>query len=260
MFATKSLCLVPMISCLTLGSFGFSVSSFASGVLLAQQEVIGEDGYNKTYNDDSKSFQERMGKARSTPDARPTNEQGGFNLGLVGAFGPVYNTASDAKSGIGVGFGVEPGFVIQNDMWNKIELGLLVGVQSLSWKNDSYTSTMTPLVVMPRVGLGHGLGGNLMGVARLGFGMGMTGATSKDVDKKFDFESPTGLLASFDYDVVYGGDTMQFFGGLGVIHQKYDFKKADFKSATENIKNVDVYDGLVLVNFVNLHGGLRFQF
>ncbi|MCX6118298.1 MAG: hypothetical protein NT027_12205 [Proteobacteria bacterium] len=239
-----------------------ATTSYARGILLAQEEVIGEDGYNKTYNDSSKSFKDRMKDARSEPVSTPGNEKGGFALGINGAFGPVYDAEPKSTSGMGFAVGVEPGFVIQNDSFSRIELGVGIAYNSFSWKNPDVTHTMAPLTILPKVGWGASLGNNLQGVLKVGFGVGMksemtTKQTVASVTTTCKTDSPTGFLLSGDYDVVYGSNGMQFLGGIGAVHHKYTFGSSTCGSTKIDLKG---NDGVVNLNFVNLHGGVRFQF
>jgi hypothetical protein len=229
-----------------------SLSAFGS-MLLVQEEVIDADGYNKTYNDPSKNFKERMQGARETPVVTVDN-RGGFFLGVNGAFGPVYDAEPTSTSGMGFGFGVEPGFVIQSDSWSRIEIGLQVAYNSFSWKDDGATVSMKPLSFLPRVGWGTSLGNNLFGVMKLGFGLSNGQLEAKQDSYTVKSNSASGMLISADYDVVYGVGAMQFTGGLGVIHHKYSWS-----SATSGSIKADI-DTNTNLNFINLHGGARMQF
>ncbi len=224
------------------------------GRLLAQEEVIGDDGYNKTYNDESKSFKDRMKGARQVPVVTVDTSKNGFNLGLMGAMGAVFDAEPKSSGGIGIGFGVEPGYVIQTDSWSRLEFSLLVAYNSFSWKVDKASVSMTPLVFMPRFGWGTSLGNNLFGVTKLGFGMASAQLTAKQDSVTAKTTSQTGLLMAADYDLVYGADRVQYWGGFGVTHHKYDWN-------TISANGVSASTDLVTnINFVNLHGGVRLQF
>ena len=107
--------------------------SLTSGLARAKEEEIGEDGYNKTYNDDSKSFKDRMKESRTTPIITVANTHGGFTLGLAGDFGPVYDAEPTSSSGMGFGFGFEPGFIIQSETWSRLEIGAEIAYHSASY-------------------------------------------------------------------------------------------------------------------------------
>lgn len=233
--------------------------------LIAQQEVIGEDGYNKTYNSDSKSFGERMKSARSTPVIASSNEKGGFYLGVNGIFGQIYDAEPKNKGGSGYGLAVEPGFVIQNETWSRIELSAQIAYNSFTWKVDKSTVEMAPISFMPQIGWGINLGNNLYGVTKVGFGLANGELNSKFNGNKTKFTGSNGSLVSAGYDLVYAAGTLQFHGGLGVTHYKYSWSDAT-ASGTDS-ETGEAYSGVKFdtdhvtnINYVNLHGGVRIQF
>ncbi|MCX6124351.1 MAG: hypothetical protein NTV34_06320 [Proteobacteria bacterium] len=236
--------------------FGSHVT-LAKGYHLAAEEVIGDDGYNKTYNDESKSFKDRMKESRETPVMTASNEKGGFFLGVNGMFGPVYDAEPKSTSGMGFGAGVEPGFVIQGDSWSRIEIGVQVAYNSFAWKvksdDGAANATMAPMTILPRIGWGSSLGNNIYGVVKLGFGFGMAKLDLKDGGDTSSTPSTSGFLLSGDYDVTYGAGKMQFTGGIGAVHHKYAW--ASIKSGNKEDKDVLPTN----LNFVNLHGGVRIQ-
>lgn len=217
----------------------------------AKEEVIDDDGYNRTYDDPNKSFKTRMKESREVPVVTVDNSKGGLFLGINANLGPVYDAEPTSSSGMGYGFGVEPGYAIQNDSWGRFEVSLLGSYQSFSWKGGKNTdSTMTPMVFMPRVGYGFGMGNNLYGVLRVGLGMATGQVSNKYNGETFKTDSKSGMAFSTDYDVVYGTTFVQFTGGLGVTHYKYSFSKlgqADF-------------DSNLNLNHINVHGGVRLAF
>jgi hypothetical protein len=245
---TKSTCFAALLG----------VSLMASSHAVAKDEEIGDDGYNKTYDDPSKSFKTRMKEIRATPEVSVDNSKGGLFLGIHGNFGPVYDAEPTSSSGMGFGIAVEPGYAIQSSSWNRMELGVLVGYNSFAWKGgEGVNSTMTPLIFIPRFGYGFSLGDNLFGMLRVGFGIAtgqVANKYSNDIDKEYfgsgKTDSKTGFVFSGDYDVVYGQDKVQFVGGLGVTHYQYAFSKV-------GPRNVDAKLNL---NYVNVHGGARFAF
>jgi hypothetical protein len=248
-FNTKLTCLAALLGA------GLTISSHA----MAKEEEIGDDGYNKTYDDPNKSFKTRMKESRTTPEATVDNSKGGLFLGINGHFGPVYDAEPKSSSGMGFGFGVEPGYVIQSGNWNRLELSLLVAYQSFTWKGgEKIDSTMTPLSFTPRFGYGFNLGDNLSGILRVGFGMATGQVTQKGEAietsplkaSSAKTDSKMGFVFSGDYDIVYGKDKVQFAGGLGVTHYQYAFSK---------LGSAD-YDSKLNLNHVNLHGGVRFAF
>lgn len=222
---------------------------------VAKEEVIGDDGYNKTYNDDSKSFKDRMKEARETPVITTANTHGGFTLGLAGDFGPVYDAEPTSSSGMGFGFGVEPGYVIQSESWSRLEIGAEIGYHSFSWKSGKNTdSTLSPFSVVPRVGFGHSLGDNLFGVVRFGFGFATGQVSSKSSGVSSKTDSKMGFVLSGAYDVTYGAEKTQFFGGLGATHYKYAFSESTTNGTTLS------KDNNLNLNHVNLHAGVRMKF
>lgn len=242
-FNTKTSCLAALI--------GASLTLATHAV--AKEEEIGDDGYNKTYDDPSKSFKTRMKEARTTPEVLVDNSKGGFFLGVNGDLGPVYDAEPQSSSGMGFGFNVEPGFVIQNNSWARYEIGLQVAYHSFDWKGDKdASSTIQPLSFMPRFGFGFNLGDNLFGIVRFGFGLATGQATYKYPSPvgSLKTDSKNGFAFSTDYDVAYGKDKLQFAGGLGVTHYKYSFSKRG-SSDTDVILNL---------NHINLHGGVRLAF
>jgi hypothetical protein len=242
---------------------------FATERLLAQEEVIGDDGYNKTYEQEGTKFKDRMKSARSTPVIAAGNEKGGFNLGIIGAFGPVYNAQPDSKSGMGFKLGVDPGFVIQGD-FSRIEFGVEVAMNSFDWKEDAgeelgmAKTTLAPITFMPHVGWGHNMGQNLHGIVKVGFGVGSGNQlTSKVSGLTIKSESVNSTLLSAGYDVVYAPQTMQFLGGIDVTHHKFSVSsattKGTYKGVTYDVKDNDI-DSTTNLNFINLRMGLRIQF
>ena len=222
----------------------------------AKEEQIGDDGYNKTYNDDSKSFKDRMKDARTKPEITVANTYGGFTLGLAGDFGPVYDSAGpDSSSGMGFGFGIEPGYIIQSESWTRLEFGAAVGYHSFTWKSGkTKTATLSPFSIVPRVGIGHSLGDNLFGIVRFGFGFatGQLSEKSGGVTSKTD--SKMGFVFSGDYDVTYGAGSSQFYGGIGATHYQYSFSESTTGATTTSV------DAPLNINHVNLHAGMRIKF
>ena len=226
---------------------------------MAKEEEIGDDGYNKTYDDPSKSFKTRMKEARTTPEVLVDNAKGGFFLGINGDVGPIYDAEPTSSSGVGFGFNVEPGFIIQNSSWARYEMGLQLAYHSFSWKGGKgIDSTLTPLTIMPRFGLGFGLGDNLFGIVRIGFGMALNSQATYKFDSTYQTilqgsqktDSKNGFVFSTDYDVAYGKDKVQFAGGLGVTHYQYSFSKmGSFDTDTR-----------LNLNDINVHGGVRLAF
>jgi hypothetical protein len=232
----------------------FSVA-LASPLLHAKEEDIGGDGYNKTYSDESKSFKDRMKEARTTPVVTVANTHGGYTLGVIGDFGPIYDAEPKSSSGMGFGFGVEPGFVIQSESWTRVEMGAEIAYHMFSWKSSSgVDSSISPLSFVPHVGLGHSLGNNLFGIIRLGFGMATGQVKSKSQGVTATSDNNIGYVLSGSYDATYGVDAQQFFGGLGVTHYRYSFSEATRGGVTSSI------DESLNLNHVNLHAGLRFKF
>jgi hypothetical protein len=240
-----------------LTSATFAAPLHARSILLAKDEVIDEDGYNRTYDDPSKSFKDRMKEARAKPELSPANEKGGFYLGVLGAFGPVYNADSQTKSGMGFQLGVDPGYLIQGDSFSRVEVDVGLTYSKFDWSYDGKTYSMSPLTILPRFGWGYSMGQNLYGAVKLGFGFATGGEesfkTSTDVSCKSD--NPSGLVLSGDYDVVYASGGMQFVGGMGASHYKFSHSEA----TCGGVKLTGV-DYVTNINFVNLHGGVRFQF
>jgi hypothetical protein len=229
--------------------------SLLSTVAIAKDEDIGDDGYNKTYNDDSKSFKDRMKESRTTPVITVANTHGGFTLGFSGDFGPVYDAEPTSSSGMGFGAGIEPGFIIQSETWTRLEIGAEISYHSLSWKSGKSTeSTLAPMSFVPHVGFGSSLGDNLFGIMRFGFGMATGQVKSKTSGVASESDSKMGFVLSGAYDVTYGGETTQFFGGIGATHYKYSFSEV-----TSEGKSVSV-DAPLNLNHVNLHAGLRLKF
>jgi hypothetical protein len=227
----------------------------ASAMSFAKEEEIGDDGYNKTYNDDSKSFKDRMKEARTTPVITVANTHGGFTLGVAGDFGPVYDAEPTSSSGMGFGFGLEPGFIIQSETWTRLEVGAEIAYHSFSWKSSkSVDSTIAPVSFVPHLGFGHSLGNNLFGIVRFGFGMATGQVKSKSSGVSSSTDSKMGFVLSGAYDVTYGADTTQFFGGLGATHYKYSFSEVTSQGQTTSV------DEPLNLNHVNLHAGLRIKF
>lgn len=235
----------------------FAAAALAMGTTaFAKEEEIGDDGYNKTYNDESRSFKDRMKEARATPVITTTNTHGGFTLGLAADFGPVFDAEPESSSGMGFGFAVEPGYVIQSESWSRIEFGVEAGYHSFSWKSGKNTNAeLTPMSIVPRVGLGHSLGDNLFGIVRFGFGFATGQASFKSAGVTGKTDDKMGFVLSGGYDVTYGVGTASFFGGLGATHYKYTFSEIKSGGTTTNVD-----DGNVNLNHVNLHMGARLKF
>ena len=229
--------------------------SLTSGLARAKEEEIGEDGYNKTYNDDSKSFKDRMKESRTTPIITVANTHGGFTLGLAGDFGPVYDAEPTSSSGMGFGFGFEPGFIIQSETWSRLEIGAEIAYHSFSWKSGKgVDSTLAPVSFVPHVGIGHSLGNNLFGIVRFGFGMATGQVKSKSGGISSTTDNKMGFVLSGAYDVTYGAESTQFFGGLGATHYKYAFSEVSSQGNTTSL------DAPLNLNHINLHAGLRIKF
>jgi hypothetical protein len=226
-----------------------------SATALAQEEVIGDDGYNKTYNDDSKSFKDRMKQARTVPVVTVDNTNGGITLGGIAGFGPVYDAEPGSTSGMGFSLGVEAGYVLQGDSWSRLEFGIDVAKHSMTWKrNKNTTATLEPFSVMPKVGFGHNLGDNMFGIIRLGFGFAPGEMTLKSGGVESKTDSKTGLMLAGSYDVTYGQGLLQFLGGMGVEHFRYAF------SETTTGGRTDSSDLGLDLNSIKLHLGARLKF
>lgn len=241
---------------LRLKLIGLATAAAVCTTAFAQEEVIGDDGYNKTYNDESKSFGQRMKEARTPPKITVENTYGGFTLGLVGDFGPIFDAEPDSSSGMGFGFGFEPGYIIQTESWSRIELGAEIAYRSFDWKPSSDAkASMTPMSFTPRIGFGHSLGGNMFGVLRLGFGMASAQGTTKTNGITAKTDDKMGFVLSGGYDATYGAGMAQFFGGVGVTHFKWTFTEVKSGGVTTSID-----DGNVNLNYVNLRAGMRLKF
>jgi hypothetical protein len=228
-------------------------SLIASSTALAKEEEIGDDGYTKTYNDSSKSFKDRMKEAKAAPDMSASNAKTNFTLGLLGDFGPVYDAEPTSTSGMGYGFAINPGFMIQSESWSRIEVGAEIAYHSFSWKpGKNMTGTLSPVSFMPHFGIGHSLGDQLFGIFKFGFGI-----ASGKVDAKYDgtslsSESRTGFVASVAYDASAMMGSTNLFGGIGATH--YKFAYSEFGTGSNK-------DDLTLnLNHVNLHAGMRMKF
>jgi hypothetical protein len=244
----------------TIGSVAMAKEA-KKGIELAKEEEIGEDGYNKTYNDPSVSFKDRMKGSRETPVISVSNTHGGFTLGFGGDLGPVYDAEPTSSSGMGFGLGVVPGYVIQSETWSRLELGAEVAYHSFTWKSGkSTTASMSPLSVVPQVGIGHSLGDNLFGIVRFGFGFATgqvatkVSASSTTVAATAKTDSKMGFVLSAAYDITYGAGSSQFFGGLGATHYKYSFSEVTSGGTTTSV------DAPLNINHVNMHIGMRMKF
>jgi hypothetical protein len=230
-----------------------SVASWTN-LAAAQEEVIGDDGYNKTYNDPSKTFQERMKESRKVPEIKYDNSKGGLAFGLLTGFGPVFDVEPNSSSGMGYGFGAEVGYVMQSDSWSRMELAFELSKQSMNWKRTkTATATMEPMLVLPKIGFANSLGDALFGVTRFGFGFATGEMSAKENGVKFSTDNKMGFVLSGDYDVVYGVGMGQFYGGLGVRHYRFSFSEVTTGSTT-------VSDDVgVVLNNINLHFGARLK-
>jgi hypothetical protein len=228
-------------------------SVLLSTTLSAKEEDIGDDGYNKTYNDSSKPFKDRMKEARTTPVVSSSSGEGAFTLGIQGDFGPVYDAEPSSTSGMGYGVALVPGFMIQRDTWSRIEIGADIGFHSLSWKPTTGASaTLSPLSLVPYVGFGHSLGDQLFGTMKFGFGIANGKVDVKSGSVSSSSESKAGFVASASYDASVGSSGSQFFGGVGATH--YKFAYSEFGSGSSKT------DLTVNLNHVNLHAGFRAKF
>jgi hypothetical protein len=228
-------------------------SALVTTSLSAKEEEIGEDGYNKTYNDSSKSFGDRMKEARTTPVVASSGGEGAFTLGIQGDIGPVYDAEPSSTSGMGYGVAFVPGYIIQRDTWSRIEIGADIGYHSLAWKPEKGASaTLNPLSFVPHVGFGHSLGDQLFGTMKFGFGIANGNVDVKSGGSTFSSESKAGFVASAAYDAAVGSAGSQFFGGIGATH--YKFAYSEFGSGDQKT------DLTLNLNHVNLHAGFRAKF
>ena len=232
-----------------------------AGVLLAKEEVIDDDGYNKTYNDPAVKFKDRMKEARETPVIAVTNAQGGFTLGLSGDLGPVFDAEPAGSSGMGFGLGVTPGYLIQSESWTRLEIGAEIAYHNFTWKNSkTSTASMAPLSIVPQVGIGHSLGNNMFGIVRVGFGFATGTVASKiatsatSIAGSAKTNSTTGFVLSGAYDVTFPSTSTQFFGGIGATHYQYSFSDSTANGVKTSV------DSALNINHVNLHAGLRLKF
>jgi hypothetical protein len=240
-----------LLCALSLGVSFFGWTSLA----VAQEEMIGDDGYNKTYNDPSKTFQERMKESREVPKITYDNSKGGLALGLVAGFGPLFDTEPKSNSGMGYGLGVEVGYIMQSDSWNRMELTFEASKQTMSWKRTKNgTATMDPMLILPKIGLAHSLGGNMFGMTRFGFGFATGEMFVKEVGVTESTDNKMGFVLSGDYDVAYGVGLGQFYGGLGVRHYRFAFSETTVGNTTTSD------DTSLVLNNVNLHFGARLKF
>lgn len=230
-------------------------------VLLAKEEVIGDDGYNNTYNDPAVKFKDRMKEARETPVITVSNAQGGFTLGVTGDVGPVFDAEPEGSSGMGFGLGITPGYLIQSESWTRLEIGAEIAYHSFKWKNaKASTASMSPLSVVPQVGIGHSLGNNMFGIVRLGFGFATGTLASKiatsstTVAGSAKTNSTTGFIFSGAYDVTFPSTSAQFFGGVGATHYQYAFSDSTRDGVTTSV------DSALNINHVNVHAGVRMKF
>lgn len=221
----------------------------------AKQEDIGDDGYNNTYQDESKSFKDRMSDARKTPEVIVSNAKGGFTLGVLGDFGPLYDASPNSRSGMGFGIGLEPGYVVQGDSWDRLDFSAKIGLGNFSWTDaNNATSKISPVSFVPRFGFGHAIGNDLFGTLKFGFGFAVGAIDSERGSTTSSSPTSTGFVYSADYDLGFGSGGAQFVGGLGVSHYTWTFSEI----TTDGIKSSDDYT--LNLNHINLHAGVRFKF
>ncbi|SMF55301.1 outer membrane beta-barrel protein [Pseudobacteriovorax antillogorgiicola] len=132
-------------------------------------------------------------------------------------FGQASKADGDSSAGAAFGLGLDVGYIIKRDTWNRIELGVELGTANLSFESDN---TDFDVEAMPQVlfkaGYGYSLGDHVFGIFRAGVGMA-SGELEASVNGRTLSTDATAMIGMIGWDVVYpANERLDFVAGLNL--------------------------------------------
>lgn len=187
--------------------------------------------------------------------ANPANDSGMFVGGGL-AFGQSRTTEGDGSPGLGYLLKLEPGYQLSTGSWSRVELSAELLTGKFNFRDDEKVEMPVKLGFLAKVGYGYSLGNKLFGIARIGFGPVLASLESEIGGVKVESDGDlSGIAALFAYDfVVPAGESLDFVGGIGILHTQFDLDKV--KDGSGNKQSVDKN---VIVNMPHAQVGLRLR-
>lgn len=150
---------------------------------------------------------------------------------------------SDSSAALATGAGLDVGYILKRDTWNRIELS--VGIEWMKARlgdlGDRGTdiSVVTEPAAFLKAGYGYSLGSHAFGIWRLGIGFGKAAYEGVFQEDSFSAESDA-FLAQLGWDAVFPISTnLSLNGGLLIRHVSADFGSLEQKAARLKIGSVD---------------------
>ena len=199
-------------------------------VLILSPLSILRAGENASGDDD---FEARLKKAREVPKMEKNSKGGGY-IGAGVGIGQTYSADSSSVPGISFLAHLQPGYIVQNNSWDRFELALDVFFGSLNVGGDSKYAVPV-FGVTPKFGYGYTLGGGIFGVLNV-FGGGVNGRLDGKVfDATLKSDSVWGVIYGVGYDLVFDvSDRFEFVGGLSIAHYQFNFSGVKVNDVTRD--------------------------
>lgn len=191
-----------------------------------------------------------VAQAQST-DPVDKNVSGGYVGGQL-TLGQAVKVG-DTSPGTAYLVGVDVGYVMKRDTWNRIELGLEVATGKAEYRDKQYGAGVDfdldlKLVTMLKAGYGYSLGDHAFGLFRVGVGIAQADLEGKANGATLDAGSASGTAAMIAYDVVFpASDALDFTVG------------ASYRIMSFNFDDIQGNDGDVQVNLPAIYAGARFR-
>lgn len=154
----------------------------------------------------------------------------------------------DSSPGVAYMLGLDAGYVMRRDTWNRIELGLEIDSGKASYKDKDFDTDVDidlNLVTMVKAGYGYSLGDHAFGVLRLGVGIAQASFDGKtDSGVKVDGGSSSGVASMIAWDVVApASDTVDFNFGISWRMLNFNFKDMPGDSGSFQLNIPAIYAG-----------------
>lgn len=154
----------------------------------------------------------------------------------------------DSSPGSAYMVGLDAGYVMKRDTWNRIELGLEIDTGKASYKDKDFDTDVDldlDLVTMIKAGYGYSLGDHAFGVFRLGVGIAQASFDGKtDSGVSVDGGSSSGVASMLAWDVVTpASDTVDFNFGVSFRMINFNFKDMPGDTGSFQLNIPAIYAG-----------------
>ena len=135
-------------------------------------------------------------------------------------FGQSYEAGADVSPGTAISYGLDLGYVIKRDTWDRVEFGLELGSASMTYKTKGALTTKVELEgmshVMLKLGYGYSIGDNVFANLRLGAGLASCDYTATIASLSASSKS-IAVFRLIAWDIVYPlSDSMDFLLGANM--------------------------------------------